>query len=318
MNDTTPPAAATLASEPIERLAAAESLIASAAGPDRDEQVYEAFSSEVAEVLQPHVLELDAGERAKCWAAVAELADAHLTEELRLRLPTEKRVRISLAQHRDHALLEAAVAQPAPRFLFEDGRLFARYPGFREEPHGLADEWFEAATERVTGRLAKGVAPRYLVWTGVKRAEYRLEYSFFLPVEGCEAASVRVGVVRLAKGETVAKRAAVPAAEDLGFDVEADDVAVRAEGPLTAVTASIRTEELTERGTGRWSLRARVTLRDFTYDLPLKAPRGYFQRHGMPIGLAVEYGQHRSLAVRVDERATWRGLSRLRILDFRK
>ncbi|WP_205328279.1 hypothetical protein [Glycomyces sp. YM15] len=317
MNDTTPPAAATLASAPIERVAAAGRLLASAAGPDRDEQVFEAFSSEVAEVLQPQVLALEPGERAKCWTAVADLADAHLTEAVLLRLPTEQRVRIALARHRDHALLEAAIAEPAPRFLLEDGRLFARYPGFREEPHGLADTWFEAATERVTGRLAKGVEPRYLVWTGVKRAEYRLEYSFFVPVEGCEATSVRVGAVRLAKGETPGKRTAVPAAEDPGFDVEAD-VAVRAEGPLTAVTASVRTEELTAHGAGRWSLRAHVTLRDFTYDLPLKAPRGYFQRLGMPIGLAVEVGQHRILAVRVDERATWRGLSRLRILDFRK
>lgn len=312
-----PAAAPAHASEPAERVAAAERILAAAVGPDRDEEVYQAFTNEVAEALQPLALTLEPGERAKCWTAIAELADAHLTEEIRLRLPTEKRVRISLAQHRDHALLEAAIAQPAPGFLLEEGRLFARYPGFREEPHGLADEWFEAATERVTVRLARGVKPRYLVWTGVKREDYCLEYSFFVPVEGCAAESVRVGVDRLAKGKVPRKRTAVDAAEDLGFDVEAI-VDVRAEGALTVVTARVRTAELTGRGAGRWSLRAHLTLRGFTYDLPLKAPRGYFQRLGMPAGLAVEWGEKRSLAVRVDERATWRGLSRLRILDFRK
>jgi hypothetical protein len=316
MNETTPPAA-TLVSEPAECVAAAARILASADGPDRDELVFGAFASEVAEALQPHALAVDAGERAKCWTAVAELADAHLSEELRLRLPTEPRVRVSLAQHRDHALLEAAVALEAPGFLLEDGRLFARYPGFREEPHGLADEWFEAGAEQVTAPLAKGLKPRYLVWTGVKRADYCLEYSFFVPVEGLGAEAVRVGVDRLAKGKSPRKRRAFEAASAPAFDVDAA-VEVRTEGPVTVVTARLRTEELTGRGAGRWSLRACVTLLGFTYDLPLKAPRGYFQRLGMPIGLAVEYGGHRSLAVRVDERATWRGLSRLRVLDFRK
>jgi hypothetical protein len=318
MNDTTPPAvAAALVSEPVECVAAAERILAAADGPDRDELVFGAFASEVAEALQPRALALDAGERAKCWAAVAELADAHVSEALRSRLPVETRVRISLAQHRDLGLLEAAVAAEAPGFLLEDGRLFARYPGFREEPHGLADEWFEAAGERVTVPLAKGLRPRYLVWTGVKRADYCLEYSFFVPVEGLEADAVRVGVDRLAKGKSPRKRGAVEAASAPGFDVDAA-VEVRAEGADTVVTARLRTEDVTGRGAGRWSLRARVTLLGFTYDLPLKAPRGYFQRLGMPIGLAVEYGGHRSLTVRVDERATWRGLSRLRVLDFRK
>ncbi|MEU6858691.1 hypothetical protein AB0B28_07450 [Glycomyces sp. NPDC046736] len=313
----TPAAAPEHVLEPAERVAAAERIIASAEGPDRDEEVYQAFTNEVAQALQPFALTLDPGERVKCWTAIAELADAHLTEELRLRLPTEKRVRISLAQYRDHALLEAAIAQPAPGFLLEGGRLFARYPGFREEPHGLADEWFEAATERVTVRLARGVRPRYLVWTGVKRADYHLEYSFFVPVEGCGAESVRVGADRLEKGEAPRKRTCVDAAEHPGLDVEAE-VAVRAEGALAVVTARVPTAELIGHGAGRWSLRAHLTLRGFTYDLPLKAPRGYFQRHGMPVGLAVEWGAKRSLTVRVDERATWRGLSRLRMLDFRK
>lgn len=317
MMDADPSAARSHLSEPAERIAAAQRRLEEAEGPDRDEEVYQAFSTEIAEALQPHALTLEAGERAKCWAAIADLADEHLTEGLRLRLPTEKRVRISLAQHRDHELLEAAIALQAPRFLIEDGRLFVRYPGFREEPHGLADEWFESATERVTARLARGVKPRYLVWTGVKRENYRLEYSFYLPVEGFAAASVRVGVVRLAQGKASGKSTAAAASEGIGPDIEAV-VEVRADGPLTAVTASVRTEELTGRGAGRWSLRAYVTLGAFTYDLPLKAPRGYFQRRGMPSGLAVESGEKRSLAVKVDERATWRGLSRLRLLDFRK
>lgn len=312
-----PEAERTPSSEPLGRVAAAERLLAAADGSDREQQVYQVFTDEVAEVLRPDALALDPAERAACWALVADLADKHLTEDLRLRLPTEKRVRLSLAQHRDAALLEAALAEPAPRFLLEDGRLYARYPGFREEPHDLPDAWFEAATERVTARLARGVKPRYLVWTGVRRSDYALEYSCHLPVEGLGADAVRAGAVRLAAGDAPRKGAAAPAAEAPGPEVEAE-VEVRPEGALTAVTARVRTSALTGGGPGRWSLRLYATLRDFTYDLPLKAPRGYFQRHGFPRGLTAEFGDKRALAIKVDERATLRGLGRIKLLDFRK
>lgn len=317
MMNASPPAAPAHASEPAERVAAAERILDSAAGPDHDEQAYRVFAGEVAEALQPFTLTLAPDERVKCWSAIADLADAHLTDAIRLRLPVEQRVRLSLAQHRDHALLEAAIAERKPRFLLEDGRLFARYPGFREAAHDLADEWFEATDERVTAPLALGIEPRYLVWTGVKRENYRLEYSCYLPVEGLPDAAVRVGVVRLAEGEAPGKRTAAPAAEAAGPEIDAV-VEIRAEGATATLTAAVRTEELTARGVGRWSLRVYLDLGSFGYDLPLKAPRGYLQRLGMPIGLAVAWGEKRSLVVKVDERATWRGLSRLRLLDFRK
>ncbi|WP_335986375.1 hypothetical protein [Glycomyces sp. MUSA5-2] len=296
-----------------DRLAAAARLAAEADG----EAVYRAFADELAAVLAPQALALAPGERAACWAAAAELADAHLTEELRRRLPTEKRVRISLAQRREHSLLEAAIGEPAPRFLVEDGRLFARYAGFRDPSRDLPDEWFEAATERVTVRFARGLRERYLVWTGVRREDYAVEHSFFLPVEGLDAGAVRVGAVRLPEGAAQAPRAAVPAGDGAGPEIEAE-VEVRPEGALTAVTARLPTERLTALGVGRWELRAYATLREFTYDLPLNAPRGFFQKGGFPRGLTAEPGPRRALSIRVDERALLRGLSRIKLLDFRK
>ncbi|GAA2294738.1 hypothetical protein GCM10009853_058420 [Glycomyces scopariae] len=294
---------------PAERLAAARRLAEEAGG----DGVHRALA-EAAAALGPQVLALAAADRAACWKAAAELADAHLTEELRRRLPTQERVRLSLAQGRHTALLEAAAAETAPRFLVEDGRLFARYPGFRD-PSGLPDDWFAADAERVTVRLDRGVAPRYLVWTGVRRSDFALEYSFHLPVEGIGADAVRAGAVPLAGAP--AERTAHPAGDGAGPEVEAA-VQVRPDGALTAVTLRLPTAALTARGTGRWELRAYATLRDFTYDLPLKAPRGYFQKRGFPRGLTAESGPRRALSITVDGLALLRGASRIKLLDFRK
>ncbi|MQM28429.1 hypothetical protein [Glycomyces albidus] len=301
---------------PVERVLAAGRELEAAAGDDRPEAVYRAFATEVAAVLSPATLAFSADERAECWEAVAEFADEHLTEEIRLRLPAEQRVRVSLAERRETALLEAALADEEPGFLLEDGRLYARYPGFRERAHGLPPEWYEVGAgecgtdERVADRLERGVQPRYVVWTGVKRADYRIEYSFYAPVEGLGAESVRVGAVRIEAGGAPAPRAAVAAGGPDGPEIEAE-VEVKADGEATAVTARLLTAELIGRGPGRWTLRAYLTLRDCTYDLPLKAPAGYIQRAGMPPGVSVDWDAERALAVKVGERATLRGPARL-------
>ncbi|THV43390.1 glycosyltransferase family 2 protein [Glycomyces buryatensis] len=275
-------------------------------GADRDDLIYRVFSREIAKILQPHLLALDPFDRAAAWNAVADFADEHLTEVLRSRLPTEKRLRLSLAQRRDHERLEAVLAEGAPGFAVEDGRLFVRYPGFREDGADFPDEWFEAQAERVTMRLIRGIHSRYLVWTGVKRDEYALEYSFSLPVTGLDPAAVQVGLERLKAGKNPRPRTVRPAVAEVGPQITAE-VELGPDGDDTALVARIPMSALTNRKTGRWTLRAYVVLGAFVYDLPLKAPHDYVQREGRPRGVSVEWGERHSVVVRVGERATRRG-----------
>ncbi|RRR97687.1 glycosyltransferase [Glycomyces terrestris] len=295
---------------PQEWTAAAERLAAAATGlaPEaRDALLLGVLTREVAAALDARALESDAFARTAAWRAVADFADAHLTEELRRRLPVALRVRVSLAQRRDLDLLEAAVAETAPGLLAEDGRLYARLPGFRDAS-GLPDAWYAADGEPLTDMLARGAAPRYLVWTGVRRADYRIEYSCFLPVEGLGPDAVSVGAVVLADGESPAPRAA--RAEAPAWEVAAE-VETGADGGLAVVTARVALGDLLERPPGRWALRASVRLGGFVYDLPLTAPAGYVRREGMLRGVSVEWGPKRSIVVRVRQRATRRGASRL-------
>lgn len=312
------PAAPRPEAAPPRWIAAAERLAAAAdevlEGEGREEVLHRVFAHEIAAALDPRALELDAFARAEHWRAVADFADARLTESIRRRLPTELRVRVSLAQHRDLELLEAALAQDAPPLLLEDGRLYVRYPGFRAAGADLPDAWFEAAgvtgaAERVTDRLARGVEPRYLVWTGVKRADYRIEYSFALPVEGLDAGAVSVGAVRIEDGGQVAPRAAHAEAPAVEIAAETE---IRAEDGTAIVTARLLVPDFTDRPVGRWSLRVAVRVGAVAYDLPLKAPAGYVRKEGMLRGVTVEWGPKRSLVVRVRERATFRGVSRLK------
>lgn len=300
--------------EAAERLAgAADGLLD---GDAREALLLQVFRREIDAALDPRALRLGAFDRAEQWQAAADFADARLTEAIRRRLPTDLRVRVSLAQRRDLELLEAALAAPAPRLLLEDGRLYLRYPGFREAGEELPDDWFEAGEDRLTDCLARGTEPRYLVWTGVKRADYRLEYSFALPVEGIDPDAVRVGAVRIESGRP-APAAAHPADAAPALDLAAE-VAVRAEDGTAVVTARLLLPDLTARPPGRWSLRAAVAVGGVVYDLPLAAPEGYVRKEGMLRGVTVEWtgaGEPgRALVVRVRELATLKGFSRLKAL----
>ncbi|MEU6246338.1 glycosyltransferase [Glycomyces sp. NPDC047010] len=294
---------------PLDHVAAAERLAEAAEDLDPEPRaalLSGVFTREIAAALDPRFLALDAFARAEAWRAAADFADAHLTEGLRAGLPVALRVRVSLAQHRDLELLEAALAQTAPRYLAEDGRLYARYPGFRTAAD-LPDEWFAADGEPLTEAFARGVEPRYLVWTGVRRSDFHLEYSCFLPVEGLDADAVRVGAVRLPDGAEPEPAAAVA-------DFPERETAAAAEtgpdGTATVVTARLPLEALAGE-VGKWALRASVRLGAHVYDLPLKAPQGYVRREGELRGVSVEWGRKRSTVVKVRQRATRHGASRL-------
>jgi poly(ribitol-phosphate) beta-N-acetylglucosaminyltransferase len=318
--DPRPPAAS-----PSEWIAAAERLAATAdevldAGDGREAVLHRVFTHEVAAALDPRALRLEAFARAEHWRAVADFADARLTEPIRDRLPTGLRVRLALAQRRDLELLEAAVAQTAPPLLLEDDRLYLRYPGFRTAGADLPDAWFAAPLDpgpdeagHLADCIARGIEPRYLVWTGVKRADYRLEYSFALPIDGIGVDAVRVGAVRIASGERRAGNDTHPASAAPTAEIQAA-VAVRADGNTAVVTARLLLTDFTERPIGSWSLRATVTVGAVAYDLPLKAPKGYVAKEGMLRGITVAWDPERAVTIRVRERATRRGVSRLKAL----
>ncbi|MCC3762782.1 glycosyltransferase family 2 protein [Glycomyces sp. TRM65418] len=287
----------TYATAPFGWIDAAERLIALTVelfppGEGRDDLIYRVFSREIHKCLQPHFLGVEPADRREYWEAVADFCDEHLTEQVRRRLPTEKRVRVSLAHARDWDLLEESLRADSPTFLVEDGRVFVRYPGFRD---GRPDEWYLADAERVTGRLAKGIVPVDLAWAGDRKSGHFLEYWFRLPVAGLEPDQVSVGVKRLGQGEPAAPRHSLPVEERTPLD-DVAEIELRPDGDTVIVAARLSLEALAG-GPGRWSLRTQLTMGAFVYDLPLKTVRGPVQRHGRPLGMSVDWGARRSVVM---------------------
>ncbi|WP_326697455.1 glycosyltransferase [Streptomyces sp. NBC_01754] len=130
------------------------------AGPDRDALFKRHFTWELAKLVQDDFPALDAGTRREVCAGIAALADEYLTDELRNSLDVKRRVRLSLAQAGAVDELVTAITDEAthgaPPFRLEDGRAFARYPGFRDDATGLPDRNHELIGEAVPGRLAQG------------------------------------------------------------------------------------------------------------------------------------------------------------------
>lgn len=282
---------------PVEWVHAAEQIVAAiedlyGPGPEREALMYRVFSREIAKCVQPQFLTADKSSREKFWEAVAGFCDAHLTEAIRERLPTEKRVRISLAQRREWDRLEDAIREDAPRFLIEDGRVFVRYSGFRE---GCPDSWYEATAERVIGRLAKGIDPVDLAWAGDRATGFFLEYWFRVPVAGLEPDAVGVSAERLVKAKGPAARRSVPAGEFHVHDVAAE-VELRPDGDTTVLAARLPLGDVA--GTaGRWSLRGHLAMGPFVYDLPLTAVKGPVERQGRPGNVSVDWGRKSLIVV---------------------
>lgn len=304
----------TYASKLAERLFATRRIVATVCrlygpGPDRDALLYRTFAYEQWILLQEGLLAEDEEGRREICDGVADLVREHLTEAMRARLPVAKRVRLACAERGDLETLREAIEFEGPvRFLVEDGRAWARYPGFRA---GAPDADYELVGDEVTGRLAAGIEPRYLVWTGVGRDSYAVEYSCRLPIEGIGADAIEVGAVPVKPGKHPGRRTACEPDAVRPWKTTAD-LECEPDGDGAVVTARIRLGDLVSQGRGRWSLRARVALGDFVYDLPLKVPPGHVDRQSLWRGVSVDWGGRGSLVVEVGDRAVRRGLARLK------
>ena len=130
------------------------------AGHRRDMLFERHFNWELSKLLKGDFPALDAGTRREVCAGIAELADEYLTDSLSDALPVMRRVRLTLAQRGAvdelTRAIEAEEENGAPPFHLEDGRAYARYPGFRDPVLNIPDRVFEVTGESVAAQLASG------------------------------------------------------------------------------------------------------------------------------------------------------------------
>ncbi|MEU1180424.1 glycosyltransferase [Streptomyces sp. NPDC005820] len=258
------------------------------AGPDRDAVLRRHFTWELAKLVQDDFPSLDRDLQRQLCSGIGRLADVYFTDGLRDAMDVKRRVRIALAQALAiDELAEAISAEKehgAPPFLAEDGRAYARYPGFRDPRIGLADRVYELVGESVPGRLAQGTA---LLASGWEQQGEALTYtaSVRVPVLG----DVGGSALRLVKG-AMPKSADKAGARRLkeGHDLPPLVGTVQAEPAEDGGASVLHARVPLDLVTAKLGVRAYVELAGSTYEIPVRGA-------GLPMPLARLWGPEKDL-----------------------
>ncbi|GIF47027.1 glycosyl transferase family 2 [Asanoa ferruginea] len=136
-----------------QRLATVESVVSFVAdliepGKQRDAILLRRFDHEIARLLEDDFLRLDRDTQQAVHAGIGRIVADHLTDEIAAGLGAETRIRLALTRDGRLDDLLAVIRQDAetgvPATLTEDGRSYARYPGFRDG--SLPDACFDVTT----------------------------------------------------------------------------------------------------------------------------------------------------------------------------
>jgi hypothetical protein len=169
------------------------------AGPQRDAIMKRLFTWELSKLLKGDFAALDPQSRAEMCAGMAEVADEYLTDGVRDYLPVMRRVRLVLAQRGavDElvAAIEAEEAGGPPPFHLQDGRAYARYPGFRDPLLNIPDRVFEVIEESVPRQLAAGTELVSAEW-----AQDGDDLSLAIVVRTALTGETGAAVIRLVEG----------------------------------------------------------------------------------------------------------------------
>jgi glycosyltransferase involved in cell wall biosynthesis len=116
-------------------------------GEVRDAVLLRHFKTELAKMVRDDFLNLDRAIQQRVHDGLRGLARRHLNDNIRGRLPVPVRLRLSLPAHGDLddllTLIRTDTEQGGPSIVFDGGRAYAAYPGFRDGPLGLPDSWFD-------------------------------------------------------------------------------------------------------------------------------------------------------------------------------
>jgi len=109
------------------------------------------FTWELGKLLGARFIAADREEQSRVQEGVRKLAEAYLTEEIRASLDLQCRVPLSVAQFGTLDDL-VAVARHHVRHglspvVYDNGRYYVGFPGFRDPAGGFPDEWFDGTTQ---------------------------------------------------------------------------------------------------------------------------------------------------------------------------
>jgi glycosyltransferase involved in cell wall biosynthesis len=109
------------------------------------------FTWELGKLLGTRFLAADREEQCRVQEGVRKLAEAYLTDEIRVSLDVQRRVPLSVAQFGTLddlvAVAQHYVDHGLTPVVYERGRYYVDFPGFRDPSRGFPDEWFDGTTQ---------------------------------------------------------------------------------------------------------------------------------------------------------------------------
>ncbi|MER6995011.1 glycosyltransferase [Streptomyces sp. NPDC000410] len=249
------------------------------AGPERDAVFKRHFTWELAKLIQDDFPSLDPQTQREVCAGIATLADEYFTEALRDSMDVKRRVRIALAQRGAVAELVRAISEEAkdgaPPFLLEDGRAFARYPGFRDAALGLPDRLFEVTGEAVPRQLADGTGLVSAEWEQSGR-EPVLRLAVRVPVAGeTDSAVLRLAPKAMPKSADKPGGRRLPTGTELPAPAGEPVRTATPDGTATVLTTTVPIRA----ARARLGVRAYLDVAGSTYEIPVTT-------RGLPLPLA--------------------------------
>ena len=209
----------TYLSRHLERLRTAEAIVAFVTkligpGRQRDAVLLRRFDHEVARLLEDDFLLLDRAVQQQVHEGVGRLVADHLSDGIAAGLGAEARIRMALSRSGELDDLLAVIRRDArtgaPPTLVEDGRWYARYPGFRDPDRRLPDSCFEVTAHPDWAARLDATALR---WETDDRGRRTLAITAHTPVADLSA----LGADRIAvSAEEVPAEVSVTGRDDSG------------------------------------------------------------------------------------------------------
>ncbi|MFI6102944.1 glycosyltransferase family 2 protein [Streptomyces sp. NPDC051310] len=249
------------------------------AGPKRDAVFQRHFTWELAKLVQEDFPSLDRETQVQLCAGIARLADTYFTDAIRDKLDVKRRVRIGLAQRGAVDELIRAIADETehgpPPFLLEDGRAFARYPGFRDARLGLPDRLFEVIAEAVPRQLAAGTELLCAEWDQ-SGDDMAVRLAVRIPVTGeTGSAALRLAAKAMPKSADKPGGRRLPVGTELPAPAGESSREPAADGTGTVLRARIPVEP----HRAKLGVRAYVDVAGSVYEIPVPV-------RGRPLPLA--------------------------------
>lgn len=238
-------------------------------GEIRDQILRRHFHLELGKLLRLDLPQLSSAEQQELVTGFAQLADQYLTDRVSDLLRASQRVRLRLAQQHDvDTLLEVLAVQEAtrePPLALRGERAYVSLPGFGVAPL----DWYELKNEGVRERLVRGIVISDAILDGLV---VKLSGSAALTADSQDqlhlalvpvAGTRQVPPARRLRPDQVIAERQNPVLLHRGPAGSA--VGLQAEARLTPAT-------LAHREMARWSVRVRVRVGAWVYDLPVRAP----------------------------------------------